>query len=305
MLRGIFSLALIVSAPAQAPQAPVDAAIQAYQTAHSEGRFPEAAAKRDEALLLLNATPPDVPQFAMWVRSVAQLYGNAGRTEQARSAISTNLARLSPSSPFRAELLSVMAASWQGDRNLLEALKYRDQAAESALAAPSAQVGASRSYAVMGRGMWYRSDGSPANSNLDAYQRLADLYLELGRRDAAARVTEKIAALAGPDASAAGSLYERQGQPKKAVELYQHQIDQAIANTQSQPWQIAGPVQNLAILHQRHEEYPEAIAILQKGIAALDATQARSQSNALRQTLADILKQSGNSEASAQTYQQL
>jgi len=307
MLRGISCCLLAGLAFAQTPPAPIDAAIQAYQTAHQEGRFDEAAARREEALGLLNATPADTPQFGMWVQTIASIYAGAGRTEQARTTILSSLARLSPSDVLRVVLLDRVSDFWYTDGNLLEALKYREQAAAAAESAkpvaPSANGNTRLAYSI---GIsWLQSPGdfSP-NTRTYHYQRLADLYLELGRREAGASIIEKIAALSGVDQSTAASLYEREGRLDKAEELFRSQTDRALA--QSDPYQIAGTVQNLAFFYQRQKRYTDAAAILEKGIAATGSDpKLRDQSNSLRQTLATVLRQSGNSEGAANVDRQL
>ena len=102
-------------------QAAIDALIQSYQSAYKEGRFNEAAAKRDQARALLNQTPVTDPQFANWAQRVSQLYAGGGSAE---------------SSPARVALLDTIARSWEQDRNLLKAASYLEQALQAAEAYP-------------------------------------------------------------------------------------------------------------------------------------------------------------------------
>src|SRR6185369_16288489 len=75
MHRGILVLLCSVAAMAQPQQlSPLDSAIQAFHKARSEGRFEEAAAKREEARTLLAQTPVESERFAGQVQGVSQLY---------------------------------------------------------------------------------------------------------------------------------------------------------------------------------------------------------------------------------------
>jgi tetratricopeptide (TPR) repeat protein len=116
-------------------QAPIDALIQSYQSAYSNGKFDEAAAKRDQAKALLSQIPVADPQFVIWAQRVSQLYDSGGFSQQARAVLEQALARvaaLGDQSPGRVALLSALANAWQQDRNLLKALGYTEQAAAAA-----------------------------------------------------------------------------------------------------------------------------------------------------------------------------
>ena len=120
-------------------QAPVDALVQSYQSAYSNGRYDEAAAKRDQARALLSQIPVDDPQFANWAQRVSQLYDGGGFALKARDVLEQALARaggLGDSSPARIALLDALARSWEEDRNLLKAVSYSEQAVAAAEAQP-------------------------------------------------------------------------------------------------------------------------------------------------------------------------
>src|SRR5580658_8647747 len=68
-------------------QAPIDALIQSYQSAYSNGRFAEAAANRDQARGLLSQIPVADPQFVNWAQRVSGIYENGGFGAQARSVL--------------------------------------------------------------------------------------------------------------------------------------------------------------------------------------------------------------------------
>src|SRR5262249_47860236 len=142
--------------------------------------------------------------------------------------------------------------SWQQDGNLLKAVVYLEQAAPAAAAAPpqrnaaalvpTAGARANRisgsfamprigytgvglmpmpaggSFAPMtGFGMYFGGPADPSH----LYQRLAEMYRQLGRKEAAAGIQEKIRALLQGNEMALASFYERQDQPEEAAALYQ------------------------------------------------------------------------------------
>src|SRR6185369_7710741 len=121
---------------------PLDSAIQAFHKARSEGRFEEAAAKREEARTLLAQTPVESERFAGQVQGVSQLYQSGGMNARAReiaeSAVSRTV-RLPDSYPTRVMLLNMLANQWQEDRNLLKALPYLQKAAAALESAPASE----------------------------------------------------------------------------------------------------------------------------------------------------------------------
>ena len=323
MNRGMVCLLLTLPAVAQIAQRdPFDAALQAFWTARSAGHFEEAAAKREEARKLLVRTALDAPQFGNRVLSVTQLYESGGMSRQARSIAEEALSRaegLGQSHPTRIQLLNTLASSWQQDRNLLKALACLEKAAAAVDAAPLAKSpvpGAEgQPYSNGARtGAFVVFSNTPGISRREPFQdysvypRLADLYQQLGRPDAAAAVLAKMRTLATNNDAALASIYERQGQLDEAAAIYKKLAEQAAANPQSQPWQVAGPLQSLANLYQREQRYGEAAAALQQAVAALDASgkpEAHNQTISIRQSLASILHQAGQTQAADQVYQQL
>jgi tetratricopeptide (TPR) repeat protein len=324
MRRGFLCLLWSLSALAQAPQQnPLDLAIQAHWKARTETRFDEAAAKREEARSLLAQMPVDAPQFGGWVQNVAALYSGAGMQARAREVAEAALARtgrMGDAHPTRIQLLNMLAGFWQEDRNLLKAATYAEKAVSALEAAPppgSAEAGstaAARSsvftrvssisganVAVFGNTF---SRGGP-NSNLSsAYQRLVAIYQQLGRPEAVAAIVGKMKNLAGDNAYALASLYEGQGKFDEAAAVYQKQVTQAAGD----PQQVVGALQSLANLYQREQRYGDAAAALEEAIAGLNASgspAARSQAMGMRQNLAGMLQQAGQTAEADQAYQQL
>ena len=128
------------TALAQAPPPqPLDLALEAYRKAHTEARFDDAAARREDARGLLRHAPVDAPQFPYWAQSVVQLYQQAGRNAQARAVAQEALDRAGDSLTTRIMLLNTLADSWQQDGSLLKSLAYREQAVAALESAPVAQ----------------------------------------------------------------------------------------------------------------------------------------------------------------------
>src|SRR5580704_12609454 len=185
MLRGLayvlFAAPLLAQWGRPVPQqAPVDALIQSYQSAYSNGKFDEAAAARDQARALLNQIPVDDPQFANWAQRVSGIYENGGFALRTRDVLEQALTRaggLSDSSPTRVALLDSLARSWEQDRNLLKSVTYLEQA----LAAAEAQ--APRTSQAPASSRWFSVTGSrvtAAGANYaDLYRRLFILYRQL------------------------------------------------------------------------------------------------------------------------------
>jgi tetratricopeptide (TPR) repeat protein len=315
MIRGFLCLIWSLTALAQPPQQnPIDTAVQAHWKARADARFEEAAAQREQARSLLAQMPVDAPQFGSWVQSVTQLYQGGGMYARAREVAQDALARtsrLGDTNPTRILLLNMMAGFWQEDRNLLKAVPYLEKAVAALEAAPPGGSGAPEAVGYINTGTirvlvttGRLSRIGPVYNLSSEYQRLAEVYQQLGRPDAAAAVTAKIGALASNNDNTLASFYERQGKLDEAAAIYQKQVTQAAGN----PLQMTGALQSLANLYQREQRYGDAAATLQQAIATLDASGnpgARSQSMGMRQNLANMLRQAGKTEEADQIYQQL
>jgi hypothetical protein len=321
MHRGFVLFLCVGAALGQAPQRPpIEIASEAYYKAHSEGRFGDAAARRDEARSALARIPAEEPRFAMWAQNVAQLYANAGLTAAARTITGEALARtnaLGESNPGRVGLLGYMAGLWMEDRNLLKALSYREQAVAAMEAAPKTPPPAARSNAVpmtingsfggsryfmVSRGVSFYS--SPGGE----YRQLADLYQQLGRKEALSALLAKVRNLPGLDPAMLASFYEQQGQLDDAAALHKRQAEQAAANSKAQPWDLAGPLQSLANVYERQERWDEALASLQQSAAVFDSAsrpELRGQGLQIRLRIADVLNRAGKTEAAGQLYERL
>lgn len=313
---------------AQMPDSPVDAAIRAYWQSRGAARFEEAAARREEARRLLASVPPAAPQFAHWAQTVAHLYENAGMGEQARAVAEEALSRagaLGESHPARIMLLNTMANLWRQDRNLLKALSYLEKAAAAseaapppaspapapfyapappAMAYPASRMGIASRLGIASNRITARAyaPGAPLNNGAFMYHQLAEMYRQLGRRDAAAAVLEKLREAAKDSPSSLASFYEREGRFEEAADLYKKEAEQG------DPGRMAASLQALSGLYQRQERYADAAAVLQQAITALDASgkpEASRQTVWLRQSLAGIYQQAGQTEAAGQVYRQL
>jgi tetratricopeptide (TPR) repeat protein len=177
---------------------------------------------------------------------------------------------------------------------LLKAVAYREKATaalDTASSARSPAPGAHLPVSAQRSRLFVNVVGSLAEGqdHTYTYYELADLYQQLGRPDAAAAVLAKMRTLVQNNDAALASIYERQGQLDEAAAIYKKLAEQAAANPQSQPWQVAGPLQSLANLYQREQRYGEAAAALQQAVAALDASgkpEAHNQTISIRQNLA-------------------
>jgi hypothetical protein len=299
-------------------QAPVDALIQSYQSALSNGKFTEAAAKRDEARGLLNQIPANDPLFANWAQRISGIYENDGFGSHARDVLEQALARtaaLGDQSPARTALLGALANSWQQDRNLLKALSYTEQAVAAAEMQPPqkapAQTAATAWFspsmgAIFGafsssRVAVFR--GGPGAENAELYQRLFNLYRELGRPQDAAAVLTRINAHVKNSDGLLASLYQQQGQTDEASAIYKRQAAEA-----SDPQQAAGALQQLANLDQGAQRYADAASAMQEAIGKLESS---GDPNAvqgavwMRQSLANMLRQAGQPQAADEVYRQL
>ncbi len=318
MRRGILFLLCTALAPAQDRQVdPFERAVQSYQAARAQGSFGEAAARREEAHALLVETRVDSPQFANRVQQTQQLYQNSGRRAQARAVVQEAVARaksLGDSHPIRIQLLNMLADSWQSDGNLLKALVHREQALAALEAAPpgstQAAVYANLSGGQVARtGLFSRiSSWQPIAGIPFQYQQLAELYRQLGRPDAAARVMAKVPSLILNDPKALAAFYGSQGNFDEAVKLYRKQSEQAAVNPQAQIWEVVGPLQSIAALYQRQERWDDAAAALGEAASRMEASgtpQAFIQAVNIRLNLANLLQQAGRTQNADQVYQTL
>jgi tetratricopeptide (TPR) repeat protein len=276
-------------------QAPVDALIRSYQSAFSNARYDEAAAARDQARALLSQIPVDDPQFANWAQRVSQLYDGGGFALQARDVLEQALARaggLGDSSPARVVLLDALSRSWEQDRNLLKAVGYLEQAvaATEAQAPRTAQAPASAAN---------RATVVTANY-ADLYQRLFNLYRQLGRPDDAAAVLTRIAAHVKNSDGLLASLYQQYGQIDEAADIYKRQAAQA-----TDPQQAASALQSLANLYQSGQRYGDAVSALQQAIGMTEVSGSPGASLIMRQSLANMFQQAGQIQAADEVYQQL
>src|SRR5207244_3694118 len=92
-------------------------------------------------------------------------------------------------------------------------------------------------------------------NNTYPYQQLADLYRQLGRPEAAAKIMALMRNLIQDDPRALAAFYEREGNLDEAVALYKKLAEQAVANPQAQVWEEIGPLQSIANLYQREQRW--------------------------------------------------
>ena len=305
LLLLLCGMALPAQRPQRPPEDPLAAPLRAVATARQEGRFEDAAARRDEARQLIDRLPVDAPQFAGWAQSVSQLYQMGGRTAQARATLRAALDRveaLGAARDTRIQLLTAMADSWQQERNLLQAVTYLEKAA-AAWEAPQvpATSTATAPRAIQVSQTFSRLQRFPM-SNSGIYQRLAELDRQLGRTDAAAIVVEKWKRLAATNRDTSlASYFEQQGQVEEAAAVYRDAL-----NLSTNPLESAGLLQNLAGLYERNGRIGDAIAVLQQATARLDASpDTRYQATSARQSLARVLQQSGHVAQADAIYQDL
>ena len=285
---------------------PLDALIQAVWQARSQGRFEEAAARREQARALLRSVPADSPQFAGWARQVAQFYRTSSLNAQAEATLQEALARVAPlgeSHPSHLALLNAQANAWQQDGNLLKAVAYLEQEAAGEAAATPAAAGqpVMRGAVVSGNRFSFLNGYSP--SVIDTYIRLADLYQLLGRPDAATAIGVKLRTVASHDQSALARFYERHGQLDQAAALYQLLAEQA-----ADPLAKSFAWQSLANLYSGQEHYTDAIAAIRQAIEALqssDQPDVRSRAVWLQQNLAGYMRSAGLTEQADQVYHKL
>jgi hypothetical protein len=298
---------------AQAPRQALDLSFEAYRTAHAEGRFDEAAARRDDARALLNRTPVEAPQFVSWAQQVVQLYQGAGMNVQARTILQEALARagkLGESHPTRIMLLNMLADSWQQDGSLLKYVAYLEQAIAAQEAARAVKAPAP---AAEAGSQWFNSRVTVTGccqSRFEAvpnttypYQRLGDAYQRLGRPEAVAGVVAKMRALVKNNDSELAAFYEWQGQFDEAAAIYRKRAEQA-----SSPQEAAGFLQRVSNLYAREQRHAAAAATLQQAVAGLEASgnpQAHDQTTWMRQNIVNLMRQAGQTGLADQNNRQL
>jgi hypothetical protein len=199
---------------------------------------------------------------------------------------------------------------------LLKAVSYREKAVAAVEAAPhgAAAQPLQRDKAelisiVGGFGGRFSARGRiGGGSNAYPFDRLADLYRELGRPDDAAKVVAKMRALLQDDPGALANSYEQSGDLDHARALYQKQADAAAANPKAQPWEVAAPLQSIASLYEREERWSDAVTALDQAAARLDAAGSepfRNQAASVRLRIANLLQRGGQGQGAEQAYQAL
>ena len=328
MPRGfLFLLCSTVVLGQAPPREPFDLAIQSYRDAQASGNFDQARARREEARSLLAQTPLDSPQLPSRIQQVAQLYQSSGWHAQARAVVEGELSRansLVESHPIRIQLLNMLADFWQQDGNLLRALSYREKTVAALDAAPVSAspdapqprfnplTGAATGRRVAGGfGVFGVIQAFPPGrgaNNTQVYQQLSDLYRQLGRPEAAAKIAVKMRRLMQDDPRALAGFYEREGNLDEAVALYKKLAEQASANPQAQVWEAIGPLQSIANLYQREQRWGDAAATLEQAAGRLEASGgpgAHNQAVGMRLNIANLFQQAGQSQAAEKIYQTL
>jgi len=279
---------------------PMQAALQVVWQARNAGHFEEAQAAREQARSLLGSLPADAPNFGGWVMQVAQLYQASDANMKALAILQDGLARTAPlgeSNNSRIGILTALGDYWRQDGNLLKAVKYLEQAAAAQAAAPPAAMGQAGSpffIRTASRNVTGYVNGGAAPGAVYAYMRLAELYQQLGWPDAVAAVAAKVRARSAGDPGALARFYEQRGQLEEATAIYKGLVDQA---TDSQGKLSA--LQSLSNAYARQGRYTEAVAATRQAIAtaqALDNDGARNQGFWLRQNLAGLLNQAGQTD---------
>ncbi len=288
------------------------AAIQAMWEAPDKGPIEAIAARRDEARALLQRAPVDSPRFAGWVQQLANIYQNAGLNAQARALLLDALLRVAPlgdSSSAKMALLDTLGESWRNDGNLLKAVTYLEQEAAAAAVAKPAPAPAQSSRAVFsvmisGPNMVYSgSRFQYGNNAVSVYNRLATLYQQLGRPEAAAAVASKILALSANDQPALAGFYEQHGQLDEAGAIYRK-----IAESSTDPQEVSNAWQSLANLDARQQRYNDAIDTMQKAVATVQQSGnpgVRDQSLWMRISLAGYMASAGLLDQTDEAYAEL
>ena len=286
-------------------QDPFDASVQACWMARGSGHFEEAAKLREEARRLLAGVPVDSPQFGQRARTVAQLYDNGAMSSQARAILEQSLARTgrSPAGQrTRVSLLFALADSWEQDRNLLKAVNYREQGiAEFEKLPPAEPNGSAMMLSVSGRLSCFSY--APQSDGMQEYLQLANLYRQLGRPQDVSRLIETIRSRSSSEDTLA-LLYEQDGRVDEAAALYKRQAEGAVAD----PAKASAALQSLARLYQNQQQFTEAASALRQAVNVLSSSERpeiRDQAIWVRQNLAMVLNQAGQTEAADQTFEQL
>ncbi|MGA2039473.1 MAG: tetratricopeptide repeat protein [Bryobacteraceae bacterium] len=283
-----------------------ETAIQAAWQARSQGRFEEAAARREQARALLQTVPADSPPFAGCAEQLAQLYQNSSLNARAEATLQEALARVAPlgeSHPSRLALLNALANSWQQDGNLLKAVAYLEQEAAGETAPTPAAAGQPVMQGVIVSGNRISFFNGYFPSVIDTYIRLADLYQLLGRPDAATAIGVKLRTVATNNQLAVARFYEQHGQPEEAVAIYR-----TLAEESAEPLARSFAWQSLASLYSGQEHWTDAIAAIQQAIAAVELSNdsnIRSRAVWMRQNMATFMRQAGLVDQADQVYQQL
>jgi tetratricopeptide (TPR) repeat protein len=305
MKRGCLSLlfACVALAQVRPQEDPIQAVVRAYQTARDHGQSNEAAAKREVARSLLDQIAPD-SQFGNSVWTVAQLYQGSGLSAQAMAIAQQALARAT-TLDTRIQLLQMVSDFYQQDRNLLQAVMYRERlvtALDEAATKPPAEPNSGPGMVRMGsfganRGFQYIG----GDRRMAAYQQLADLYKELGRPDAVAATTKRLIAIT-KDPGSLAQFYQQQGQLDEAAAIYKKQADQA------DPSARVGALQSLANVYQQEQRYAEAADAFQQATAAINASgkpEMQSQTVWTRISMARALNLAGKTPAGDDVFEQL
>jgi hypothetical protein len=328
MPRGFLFVLCSTVVLGQVPQRePFDIAVQSYRDARASGNFDQARGRREEARSLLSQTPLDSPLLPSRIQTVAQLYQNSGWRAQAQAVVEDELSRansLVESHPIRIQLLNILADFWQQGGNLLRALSYREKTVAALDAAPAsaspdapqprlnqAAGSAAARRAAGGFGVFGAIQAFPpgrGENHTQVYQQLSDLYSQLGRPEAAAKIVAKMRSLLQDDPRALAASYEREGSFDEAVSLYKKLAEQAAANPQAQPWEAIGPLQSIANLYQREQRWDDAAATLEQAAGRLEASgrpEAHNQAVGMRLNSANLFQQVGQSQAAEKVYQTL
>lgn len=283
---------------------PPPSVVSDYYQAHNDGRYADAAAKREEARQRLQQAPFDGNQTV----AVYNLYQNAGLTSQARSVLEDGLERsekLGDSDPGRMDLFRAMAQSWMQERNRLKAILYWEKLAAAMEAPPRPAAAVRPAGPIFMTGGWSRLGAG--QDVLDVYQQLAQLYREVARPDAAAAIVKKMRARS-PNGDLEASYRQRIGQLDDAAEIYKAQIEKGASDAQANAWQRLQPIQNLASIYERQGRLNDAIATMQQAVAAIDGIGTQEslyQAIGVRQHLATLLTQAGQLDAAEAIYRQL
>jgi len=304
-------LAAVSTAQVRPQEDPLQTAVKEYDTAHNEGRFSEAALKREIARGLLDRIPADSPHLATSVRSVAQLYQDSGLTVRALAAARQALARAT-ATDSRIQLLETIADFYQQDRNLLQAVAYREKAViatDEAAAEPVALPDASQPAQAAERGdlpdagvISVTRVFNAADSPIRMHQQLADLYQKVGRPDAVAALTERMLLIAKKNPFSLAWYYEEHGKLEEAIAIYKEQTHEPAAVLAAQAFE------SLAIMYQRQRRYAEAADEYGHAIAALDSTGQpvdHAHTTSMRAMMAHLRHLAGQIDAADEAYKKL